>query len=91
MTDYLWEKKECEEQKERFMSHRKNSVLFRSKEEQDRRLYLKKKQVYKSLLCFIFITIQSEYNISHIFPSESRPTYRYEHLQTNDFCFYACF
>lgn len=37
MTDWLWEVKECEEQKERFMAQRKNKALFHSTEEQDRR------------------------------------------------------
>ncbi|XP_065354031.1 voltage-dependent calcium channel subunit alpha-2/delta-4 isoform X3 [Cloeon dipterum] len=41
MTDWLWEMKECAEQKERFESYRKNKEKFDSKEEQDRR-YAKK-------------------------------------------------
>lgn len=45
MTDWLWELKECEEQKERFVSYRKNRRLFVSPEEKLRKEYLKKKQV----------------------------------------------
>ncbi|XP_059477991.1 voltage-dependent calcium channel subunit alpha-2/delta-3 isoform X4 [Neocloeon triangulifer] len=37
MTDWLWEMKECAEQKERFESYRRDKEKFDSKEEQDRR------------------------------------------------------
>lgn len=46
MTDWLWEVKECKEQKERFMSGRKNRDFFFSQEEQNRRYALKLKEVY---------------------------------------------
>ena len=45
MTDWLWEVKECEEQKENFVNHRKNRNLFVSPEEQDRRFALRLKRV----------------------------------------------
>lgn len=43
--DYLWERKEREEQKERFLSHRRDSALFLSRGEQEKRLAQKQKQV----------------------------------------------
>jgi len=45
MTDWLWEVKECAEQKERFQSYRKNKHKFQSREEQDRRFIKKMKRV----------------------------------------------
>lgn len=45
MTDWLWEVKECKEQKERFLSERKDKELFYSEEEQTRRLAQKLKEV----------------------------------------------
>ncbi|CAH0395037.1 unnamed protein product [Bemisia tabaci] len=43
MTDYLWELKESEEQRERSISFRQNSMKFASQEEQDRRFVMKLK------------------------------------------------
>ncbi|XP_072941852.1 voltage-dependent calcium channel subunit alpha-2/delta-3 isoform X14 [Epargyreus clarus] len=37
VADYLWEQRERAEQKERFMSQRRDKVLFNSEQEQDRR------------------------------------------------------
>ena len=45
MTDWLWEKKERAEQKERSISYRKDPNKFHTKEEQDRRNCEKKKRV----------------------------------------------
>lgn len=45
MTDWQWEIKEREEQKERFMSQRKNYKNFHLPEEQERRYQLKLKKV----------------------------------------------
>ncbi|XP_044741328.1 voltage-dependent calcium channel subunit alpha-2/delta-3 isoform X3 [Chrysoperla carnea] len=44
MTDWLWEIKEREEQKESIQSYRKNKQFFKSKEEQDRRFVEKQKR-----------------------------------------------
>ncbi|XP_077284622.1 voltage-dependent calcium channel subunit straightjacket isoform X2 [Arctopsyche grandis] len=43
IMDYLWEKKEREEQKERFLSHRRDSALFLSRVEQEKRIAHKQK------------------------------------------------
>jgi voltage-dependent calcium channel alpha-2/delta-3 len=45
MTDWLWEMKECAEQKERFESYRRNKEKFDSKEEQDKRFNKKLRRV----------------------------------------------
>lgn len=45
MTDWSWEVKEREEQKERFLSHRQDRNLFHSPEEQARRMRDKLKKV----------------------------------------------
>lgn len=37
MTDWLWEQRECEEQKERFLAYRRDKRLFNSKDQRDRR------------------------------------------------------
>lgn len=37
MADYLWDQRERAEQKERFMSQRRDKNLFNSAQEQDRR------------------------------------------------------
>lgn len=37
VADYLWEQRERAEQKERFMSQRRDKALFNSEKEQDRR------------------------------------------------------
>jgi voltage-dependent calcium channel alpha-2/delta-3 len=45
MTDWLWEMKECAEQKERFESYRRDKEKFDSKEEQDKRFAKKLRRV----------------------------------------------
>ncbi|XP_012275894.1 voltage-dependent calcium channel subunit alpha-2/delta-3 isoform X2 [Orussus abietinus] len=46
MTDWLWERNERREQRERFQSYRKNRKMFTSKEEQDRRYIQKQKRLH---------------------------------------------
>lgn len=45
MTDWLWEKRESEEQRERVMSVKRNASFFLSVYEKDRRYALKQKEV----------------------------------------------
>jgi len=45
MTDWLWEMKECAEQKERFESYRRDKERFDTKMEQDRRFAKKLRRV----------------------------------------------
>ncbi|XP_034938362.1 voltage-dependent calcium channel subunit alpha-2/delta-3 isoform X2 [Chelonus insularis] len=44
MTDWLWEQRECEEQKERFLAYRRDKNLFNSKDQRDRRFVHKPKK-----------------------------------------------
>uniref|UniRef100_A0A1B0DG25 Uncharacterized protein n=1 Tax=Phlebotomus papatasi TaxID=29031 RepID=A0A1B0DG25_PHLPP len=58
MTDWQWEIKEREEQKERFMSQRKNYKNFHLPEEQERRYQLKLKKVsFKSNSLTIIVNL----------------------------------
>lgn len=43
MTDWLWEQRECEEQKQRFLLYNRNKKYF-NMEEQDRRFVRKQKR-----------------------------------------------
>lgn len=45
MTDFRWEVQECSEQKELFISHRRDRTNFSSQEERDRRFELRQKRV----------------------------------------------
>lgn len=45
MTDWLWEMKECAEQKERFESYRRDKEKFETKAEQDKRFTKKLRRV----------------------------------------------
>jgi len=45
MTDWLWEMKECAEQKERFESYRRDKEKFETKVEQDKRFNKKLRRV----------------------------------------------
>ncbi|KAK0182558.1 hypothetical protein PV327_000684, partial [Microctonus hyperodae] len=44
MTDWLWEQRECEEQKERFLAYRRDKRFFNSKGQKDRRFVHKPKK-----------------------------------------------
>ncbi|XP_044586279.1 voltage-dependent calcium channel subunit alpha-2/delta-3 isoform X2 [Cotesia glomerata] len=46
MTDWLWEQKECEKQKELFLAYRRDRNLFNSKDQRDRRFAHKPKKQY---------------------------------------------
>lgn len=46
MTDWVWEQRESEEQKERFLQYHRNRKLF-NMEEQDRRFVKKQKKSYE--------------------------------------------
>lgn len=45
MTDWLWEVKECREQKKLFEEQRKNKLNFSTQEERDRRYEAREKRV----------------------------------------------
>lgn len=54
MADYLWDQRERAEQKERFMSQRRDKNLFNSAQEQDRRWRIT--QVKKNIFAFYIET-----------------------------------
>lgn len=67
MTDWLWEKRESEEQRERVMSVKRNASFFLSVYEKDRRYALKQKEVstYPSNVDMHFLVSNNDDSFAH--------------------------
>jgi hypothetical protein len=70
MTDWLWEMKECAEQKERFESYRRDKEKFETKVEQDKRFNKKLRRVRnilkKIVLCLFFLNFKLAYCVNKV-------------------------
>jgi hypothetical protein len=69
MTDWLWEMKECAEQKERFESYRRDKEKFETKVEQDKRFNKKLRRVsFFSIFCVqFFLNFKFPFCVNNLF------------------------